>query len=67
LNNNLNLPDVGQRIRRAEKIYRREFERDRNLAEFFVLSFPKSGRTWHRALLGSYLAAVTKTSDLQLL
>lgn len=63
MNSDLTLPDADPRIREIEKSYLAEFERDRNTAEFFVLSFPKSGRTWHRALLGSYLATVTKKSE----
>jgi hypothetical protein len=40
----------------VEERYRQEFERHRRWAGAFVISFPKSGRTWHRALLGYYLA-----------
>lgn len=36
--------------------YVNEFRRDRNAAGIFVISFPKSGRTWLRAMVGCYLA-----------
>ncbi|MEM6462284.1 MAG: sulfotransferase domain-containing protein [Pseudomonadota bacterium] len=36
--------------------YIEEFTHARNDADVFVVSFPKSGRTWHRVMLGVYLA-----------
>jgi sulfotransferase family protein len=39
------------RVRR----YREEIERLRKDTDIFIISYPKSGRTWHRFLLGHYL------------
>jgi hypothetical protein len=35
----------------------------RRSADIFIVSFPKSGRTWHRMLLGSYLNALSGRND----
>jgi alcohol sulfotransferase len=51
---------IARRQQKFESKYQIEFKRDRARAQLFVLSFPKSGRTWHRLLLGSYLAARCK-------
>ena len=50
-------------IRRAARVlglwerrHRREFADDRERADVLIVSVPKSGRTWHRLMLGYYLA-----------
>ncbi len=40
------------------QIYRQEIEQAGASADCFVISYPKSGRTWHRAMLGCYLAGL---------
>lgn len=59
----LDSAEIATRPREFEEKYRRQFIRDRNKAELLILSFPKSGRTWHRLLLGSYLAAQCRMPD----
>ena len=39
-----------------ERNFRRRMRRNHSAAEAIVLSFPKCGRTWHRVLLGYYVA-----------
>jgi hypothetical protein len=50
-----NPPNAARPVRWQNRNYAREFERLRT-ARFIVISFPKSGRTWHRVMLGLYLA-----------
>jgi hypothetical protein len=45
------------RRRRFAAQYLREIEELRPLTDVFIVSYPKCGRTWHRILLGSYIAA----------
>ena len=49
-----------RRVARAlgvwEQRHRMEFARDRERFDVLVISVPKSGRTWHRLMLGYYLA-----------
>jgi alcohol sulfotransferase len=52
-----------ERLRQREERYRRQFVIERAAAEVLVLSFPKAGRTWHRLLLGHYLAQLCGASD----
>lgn len=39
-----------------ERRHRQEFAYDRERSDVLVVSIPKSGRTWHRLMLGYYLA-----------
>jgi len=39
-----------------ERRHRNEFAYDRERSDVLVVSIPKSGRTWHRLMLGYYLA-----------
>lgn len=43
------------RLRRRRRELR-TIRRQRRARDAFVVSFPKSGRTWHRVMLGAYLA-----------
>ncbi|RJF86857.1 hypothetical protein D3874_07370 [Oleomonas cavernae] len=53
------------RARRIERAYWRQFVADRNAADTFLISFPKSGRTWHRVLLGHYLCQLCGVPEQQ--
>jgi hypothetical protein len=41
--------------------YRREMDRNHERHDVFLVSFPKCGRTWHRVLVGYYLARLTNS------
>lgn len=61
--------DTDEIVRDAEwyrQRYAAELARERPIRETFILSYPKSGRTWHRALLGSYLAIVGDVDPLKI-
>jgi hypothetical protein len=45
--------------------YERDIERLPSITDVFVISFPKSGRTWHRFLLGNYLADLWGRSQFE--
>lgn len=49
-----------QRFHQAYRVerYERDLETLPRKTDVFVISFPKSGRTWHRYLLGNYLASL---------
>lgn len=47
--------------------YARTFPELHAAVDTFVLSFPKSGRTWHRVMLGLYLARATGQPDQEAL
>ncbi|WP_426957058.1 sulfotransferase domain-containing protein [Muricoccus radiodurans] len=49
-------PTLVQRRAREEARYEAEYERQRTELRRFVISYPKSGRTWHRIMVGYYLA-----------
>lgn len=49
---------IAEARERFETKARAEIEAARNHSGLFVLSYPKSGRTWHRALVGVYLATL---------
>ena len=53
------LQKLHQRIR--VRRYRQEIRNLRKNTDIFIISYPKSGRTWHRFLFGNY---ITKTLDL---
>jgi hypothetical protein len=55
------------RAQRIERAYWRQFASERETTGVFLISFPKSGRTWHRVLLGHYLCQVCGISDRQAL
>jgi hypothetical protein len=50
-------------LRRLAKSWRKKGRKER--PDVFVISYPKSGRTWHHLLIGNYLARLTG-SDLRL-
>ena len=54
-----------RRIRSEEQRYREEYADLNGAFGSFVISYPKSGRTWHRLMIGNYLAQATGSGPRQ--